>query len=222
MAEPRTSAILVLAFSCLTLGHSVRADQVEIPSYSAATKQAYMLYVGASPSESADIYCGVRFRPHPMDPRRRPTDWLSLEHAYPADWMADVFGCNSRTDCRKHRTKAKRNRFNHAEDDLHNFWPALANLNSARGKRLFGELPGSETREIDLHGRTFVCDFQLEGNIVEPRTIARGNFARSIFYMCSEYGFPVDTSMFATLKRWNRDDPPTLFERERNRKIEKI
>jgi endonuclease I len=48
-----------------------------------------------------------------------------------------------------HPTKAKRDRFNHAEGDLHNLWPALTNLNSARGKRLFGQLPGSETREVD-------------------------------------------------------------------------
>jgi deoxyribonuclease-1 len=46
--------------------------------------------------------------------------------------------------------------------------------------------------------------------------------ARSIFYMCKEYGFPVDPDMLTVLKKWNRDDLPTRAEKARNDKIEKI
>jgi len=213
--------VLVLAIGLLAV-QLASADQTQISSYSAATKKAYALYVDALPSQATDIYCGLRFKVDPENPDRRPATWLSLEHAYPADWMADVFGCANRTECRKHSDSNSRTRFNRAEGDLHNLLPALINLNSARGKRLFGEIPGSDTREVTIGTKTFTCDFQLEGNMVEPRRIAKGNLARGILYMCSEYDFPVDPDMLAVLKRWNRSDRPTVFERTRNDSIEQV
>jgi endonuclease I len=196
---------LVVAFAVLAVGplgiQLVSADQTKISSYSAATKQAYALYVDARSNLSTDIYCGLRFKVDPENTDERPATWLSLEHAYPADWMADVFGCANRTECRKHSDTASKARCNHAEGELHNLLPALIDLNSARGKRLFGEIPGTESREVTIGTKTFTCDFQLEGNVVEPRRIAKGNLARGILYMCAEYDFPVDPEMLVVLKR---------------------
>lgn len=216
----RRAAIFALAI-CLAAPWA-SADQTQISSYNAAKKKAYGLYVGARPYQAADIYCGLRFKVDPEHPDKRPAEWLSLEHAYPADWMADVFGCENRTDCRRDANETSRTRFNHAEGDLHNLFPALINLNSARGKRLFGEIPGTEKREVTIGTKTFTCDFQREGNVVEPRRIAKGNLARAIFYMCDEYNFPVDPDMLAVLKRWNKSDKPTVFERKRNDLIEQV
>ncbi len=179
------------------------------------------VYVGASAQDSTDIYCGLRLSVNANNPKR-PANWLSMEHAYAADWMADQFGCANRADFRVHRSSKIRTRFNHAEGELHNLWPAYKNLNSARGKRLFGEIPGSDNREIDVNGRDFTCRFQLEDNLVEPRSIVRGNLARSILYMCKEHGFAVNAAMMETLKKWNRDDPPTKAEKARADKIFKI
>jgi len=198
------------------------ADQTQISSYRMATTEAYSLYVDARPSQSTDIYCGLRFKVDPSEPEERPTTWLSLEHAYAADWMADVFGCANRTECRRHPDPAKKARFNHAEGDLHNLFPAVKNLNSARGKRLFGEIPGAGARELTIGDKTFTCDFQLEGNLVEPRRVAKGNLARGILYMCAEYGFPVDPDMLVVLKKWNKSDKPTVFERKRNDLIAQV
>jgi len=62
--------------------------------------------------------------------------------------MADVFGVANRTECRKDPDPTKKARFSDAEGDLHNLFPAVKNLNSARGKRLFGEIPGTVAREL--------------------------------------------------------------------------
>jgi deoxyribonuclease-1 len=102
---------------------------------------------------------------------------------------------------------------------LHNLWPAPISLNSARGKRPLAEIDGDEIREVDIHGRIVKCEFQMDGDFVEPRRIVRDNLARSIFYMCAEYGFPVDADVMATLRKWIRDDPPTQAERSRAEKI---
>jgi hypothetical protein len=115
----KTIAVLLLAIAPLL----VLADQTKIPTYAAAGNKLYALYVGTSASDSTDVYCGIRFKVDSNDPKR-PTNWLSLEHAYAADWMADLFGCKNREECRKHPDPAKRARFNHAEGDLHNLWPA--------------------------------------------------------------------------------------------------
>jgi len=89
-------------------------DQKGISSYAAAGKKAYALYVDVIPQDSTDMYCGIRFKVDPND-TKRPTDWLSLEHAYPADWMKDQIGCDNRETCRRHPDPVQRARFNHAE-----------------------------------------------------------------------------------------------------------
>ena len=48
------------------------------------------------------------------------------------------------------------------------------------------------------------------------------NIARSIFYMHSQYGAPVDKDMLLELKRWNRQDPPSNQEMIRNNRIEEL
>lgn len=212
-------SVVICTLVCAQLSY---ADQTQISSYRMATTEAYGLYVDPRPNQPTDIYCGLRFKIDPEEPEERPTTWLSLEHAYAADWMADVFGCDNRTDCRKHSDPTKEARFNHAEGDLHNLFPAVKNLNSAREKRLFAVIPGTETREITIGDKTFTCDFQLQGNFVEPRRVAKGNLARGILYMCAEYDFPVDPAMLVVLKRRNRSDRPTAFERKRNDIIEQV
>jgi deoxyribonuclease-1 len=57
---------------------------------------------------------------------------------------------------------------------------------------------------------------------VEPRDVARGNIARSIFYMKTQYGVTIPADLTALLKKWNRQDPPSEQENARNDKIEEI
>jgi deoxyribonuclease-1 len=118
--------------------------------------------------------------------------------------LADALGCGNRTTCANDAPVDVKERFNRAEADLHNLWPAVASLNFSRGGRLFGHVgSASQTakRAVKIGAQTFHCQFENVEGIVEPRRIVRGNLARSIFYMCEEYGFPVETAMLDILKR---------------------
>ena len=124
------------------------------------------------------IYCGVRFKQRGKTVDGRPT---SIEHVYPQSWVAKELGCINTTECRK-----SNERFNHAVAHLHNMYPALKSVNSSRGNALLGIIAGENWRYPD-------CDFERAPGIAEPRPIARGNLARSIFYMHKNTVFPSPT-----------------------------
>ncbi len=220
----------IILFSVLFAG-TVGAQQTRITDYDSARDRVfYRLYAKVPQYEATDIYCGLKFRVDPAvldlpenQKTGNPAPWMTAEHAYAAQWMADHFQCGNRKTCNSSQTPPDtRSDFNHAVADLHNLWPAVGNLNSARGDRLFGELKDKSKRTIKPKGqeKTFECDYQQQGETVQPRRIARGNLARSIFYMCKEYGLPVDPAMLVVLKKWNKQDKPTQGERRRNDKIE--
>jgi deoxyribonuclease-1 len=62
---------------------------------------------------------------------------LTIEHAYPADWIATHHGCLNRNECPIPA-------YSFAEADLHNLWPAIGAINSSRGDKPYGEIPGNE------------------------------------------------------------------------------
>jgi deoxyribonuclease I len=144
---------------------------------------------------------------------------VTVEHVYAADWIADRFGCPSR-DC-SHPT------YKRAEADLHNLWPALGAINSSRGNKLFGEIPGERRTLPPSIAADSTCDYERTAGvngqdaIVEPRKVIRGDIARSLFYMHVEYDLGLK-GMLPMLKRWNRLDPPNARERWRNNEIEKL
>ena len=177
------------------------ADQTQIPDYREARE---IFWQKLYPSGGWTLYCGERFEGRSRE--------LNVEHIYPASWMAKHLGCGSRRECQR-----TRERFNRMEADLHNLYPALASINRARSNYLFGEIPG-EPRELGD------CDFERDRDrrVAEPRPIARGNVARAIFYMHAEYGLPIPAEMLPVLKRWNRKDPPSCAEMQRNNRIEAL
>jgi deoxyribonuclease-1 len=183
---------LVMVLASIT---TARADQTKIPGYD-QTRPIFwdQLY----PDGGFTLYCAQPFT-------RRIG--LHVEHVYPASWMVDHIGCSSRKACR-----ANSPRFNLMEADLHNLYPARAGTNGARSNMIFGEVPG-EAREF---GNT--CDFEIDTvkKIAEPPPEARGNVARSIFYMHQEYGLPIDQALLLILKAWNLEDPPDSEEWRRN------
>lgn len=203
---------------------AVYADQTVIRDYAETrSRHFYGLYIGVAARDAADVYCGVRFTVSPSSSGsgyQGPGKWLNIEHAYPAQWMANSLGCLDRKICPKDPGVGER--FDRAEADMHNMWPALAKLNSSRGQRHYAEIVGETPMNVDIGETTFTCDFENDGTAVEPRSNVRGNLARSIFYMCKEYGFPVPKGMMPLLRKWNRNDPPTRAERTRAERIAEI
>ncbi len=214
------NAKLVIAIT-LFASPSAWGDQTVISTYKKALDEVFWgYYVGKKGDESREIYCGISFKAIPrengkgfMAKKVLDEEIISIEHAFPAQWLALSLQCKNRVECRTNPTVGKR--FNHAEADMHNMWPSLQKLNASRGDRPFAEIEGEEQREIPIGDRVFVCDFENNGEWVEPRPKVRGNLARSIFYMCAEYGLSVPKGMMPFLRKWNREDPPTPAERRR-------
>ncbi|MGK7942014.1 MAG: endonuclease I family protein [Crocosphaera sp.] len=195
--------VMLTAFMPLAI-----ADQTRIPDYDTARDEFFWDDLYRNGGET--LYCEEFVR--------RPGRLFNVEHVYPASWMKEAGGCagQSRRNCRRNSR-----RFNLMEADLHNLYPALADINRDRNNYPFAILPGSAT------GR---CDFEVRDRqrLVEPTPTARGNIARAVFYMNSEYGasieppFSTSVQQEPLLKAWHCADPVDDEERRRNDDIERI
>ena len=154
------------------------------------------------------LYCGIRFG---ADRRTEDGANVVIDHVYPTELLLKVAGCDNRSDCRD----GGNGRFAKMEADLHNLYPTRQSLFSFRSGRRYGLVEGEDWRFDD-------CDIEWKDNVFEPRPLARGNVARSIFYMRATYRVPVDAALLRLLKDWNREDPPSEQERARNDQIEKL
>ncbi|MGB1800510.1 MAG: endonuclease [Gammaproteobacteria bacterium] len=154
------------------------------------------------------LYCGYRF-----DPAKTLTEGrlFVIEQIYPVSWMLEHLSCNSRRQCRLD----EKSRFTRMEADMHNLYPVWQEIDISRRDTRFGLIEGEDWRYDK-------CDFERRFGITEPRPLARGNIARSIFYMHNEYGVPIDKKMLKVLKLWNREDPPSKQEILRNNIIEEL
>ncbi len=154
------------------------------------------------------LYCGYRFDQTHSGKQGRH---FVIEQIYPSSWMLKSLDCGSRQRCRADDNS----RFTRMEADMHNLYPVWQEIDVIRRDTVFGIVSGEDWRYED-------CDFEKKLNVSEPRPIARGNIARSIFYMHSEYGVPIDPEMLRVLKTWNREDPPSNQELARNNRIEEL
>lgn len=143
---------------------------------------------------------------------------MTLEHVYPADWIASFHGCNNRHSC-------EIDDYKFAEADLHNLWPAQGNVNSSRSDHLFSELP--DTISENRYAKKGCADFERNYRVadedirIEPRDEVKGAIARSLLYMADEYGLPLH-GMREMLLIWNRNYPVSFEELWRNRQIEAL
>lgn len=179
---------------------SVFADQFQIPIYRDAEK---IFWEKLYEKGGWTLYCGERFDSQAS---------IVIEHVYPMTWAREHLQCQSEKQCRQENAQ-----YNRIESDLHNLYPAMERISQARADYRFDLISG-EYRDF------FECDFEHDAHdkLVEPRPAARGNVARAIFYMHTEYGLPLDANMLEVLKQWNKQDEPSKDEIRRNDLIEKL
>ena len=154
-------------------------------------------------SDYETLYCGVE-----MSSGSRVT----VEHVYPASWIAKALGCKDRNSCSVQKYKE-------ASSDLHNLWPAEKRYNSSRRDLRFGEIEG-ETPRFENSG----CDFERttgKNAVVEPRDEVKGVIARSFLYMVHWYDLPTN-DLLPLMVQWHLEYPPTEKELKRHSLIEKI
>ncbi|MDH5326281.1 MAG: endonuclease [Gammaproteobacteria bacterium] len=176
---------------------AVEAEEVEVEP-APHNHPFWQLY----PEGGWTLYCGEHFTAQSN---------IVAEPVYSAYWIKRFFSCSSLEECRSKQT------FREIENDLHNLYPALPMIVLARKDDDYGIVAG-EFREY------FECDFEHDGqqHVVEPRPIARGNIARSLFYMHKNYGLPLKSTQFNLFMDWHKNDPPSKDEIRRNELIEKL
>ncbi len=178
------------------------AGQTKIPDYQTAKR---IFWSKLYRDGGTTLYCAKNFG----KPRGRS---LNVEHIFPMSWVTHELNCGTRKECRHHSDQ-----FNRIEADLHNLYPARADLNDERGSFPFGQVDGERRK----YGS---CDFEVDfkRRQVEPRPEVRGDIARAMFYMAETYGFKIFGRQARMLKRWHVNDPPDATERRRNDKIDQL
>ena len=156
------------------------------------------------PNGGEGLYCGV-----PFQARDRR---YNIEHVYPMAWVTRALRCGDRRQCRRGST-----RFNRIESDMHNMYPALKDLNKARGAYPYREIRGEQWFERG-------CDIEIDhrARAVEPRPAVRGDIARAMLYMADRYDLEIYARQRRLLEQWHREDPPDEHERRRNRAIKRV
>ena len=93
----------------------------------------------------------------------------------------------------------------------------IGEVNEQRRHYRLGLVPG----EPRAFGR---CDFEVDGQagVAEPRETIRGDLARIHLYMEAVHGIRLSDPQRTLFERWHRNDPPDAWERERDRRIERL
>lgn len=193
----------LFASLCLFSGIASVTAQDRITDFDTARR---LFWESLYPAGGWTLYCGLRFEAEANGDGVMAT----IDHIYPMPRVYEQLGCGSRFRCKQQQAA----KYNAIEADLHNMYPAAGKLVISRADTVFGEIDGEGSRYQD-------CDFERSRRIIEPRDIAKGNIARSLFYMHAEYGLPLPEDI-DMLKEWNRADPPSEQEINRNDTIEPV
>ena len=156
------------------------------------------------PDGGKTLYCGHKFQPFDRE--------VNVEHVFPMSWVTRKLRCGKREQCRHNSS-----RFNLIESDMHNLYPALRDVNQARGSMAFAEIKGENHY---FKGCDFEVDFHARR--VEPRPEARGRIARAMLYMADEYDLDLYQRQRRLMEQWNRRYPPDAEERRHNRAVKRI
>ncbi len=193
-----------LLFLCTIFSICVSAEKLNDYDYIATSSFWKELYPGGGWS----LYCGYKFA---VSKKTASGLNIGIEHIYPTARMTKDAACDSRMQCRESRNE----KFIRMEADLHNMYPASQSVITHRYNFNYGLINGEDWRFED-------CDLEWKSGVIEPRQIARGNIARAMLYMHSQYKIPVDRKTLVLYKVWNKVDPPSKQELKRNNIIERL
>ena len=138
-------------------------------------------------------------------------DNLKAAHLYSVKQIKNALECMTDSQC-----TVKTPAYMYMVSDLHNLYPAEADIETKRRQAAFGSLANSARMPNDLG-----CNTQATFHLIEPSAEAKGNIARAYFYMHHAYRLPLGAEL-ALLKKWHEDDPVDAAELARNDKIAAI
>lgn len=167
-------------------------------------------WVGKSGGRVDHNSCGYRVRS--QENRAERTEW---EHALPASSFGQQRQCwqnGGRKNC-----TANDPVFSRMEADLFNLFPSVGEVNGDRSNYPFGVAQvavgqyGQCQSKTDFKGRTF-----------EPRDEAKGQVARTLFYMHDHYNLRMSDQQQRLMMAWDKQFPVTAWESERNKRITRV
>ncbi|HET8707458.1 MAG TPA: endonuclease, partial [Pseudomonadales bacterium] len=128
---------------------------------------------------------------------------------YDMNWFKDYLKCGSRFQC------MKTPEFQRIASDLINIFPEYKEIARDHQPLQFGMAENLQPKHAELK-----CAYKSTFSMAEPPDNAKGDIARIIFYMHTEYGLPMKGDLI-TLKQWNTLDPPDAAEKTRDAAIQK-
>lgn len=216
--------LLTAALAFLLSTHALAEPPATFTAAKVVAKQK--IFFDQAQGPAGELYCGCKWEwmgksGGRIDPascgyetRKQQTraDRIEWEHIVPA-W---VFG--HQRQCwqnggREHCV-ADDPVFRAMEADLFNLYPAVGEVNGDRANFNYGMAQGVQPQ----YGRcTTRIDFQERA--AEPRDEVKGLVARVTFYMFDRYGLNMSRQQQQLLMAWDKQQPVTAWERERDRRI---
>lgn len=147
---------------------------------------------------------------------RKILDWV---HAVPVAVFSKSLKCWNEALCRQGRQSGDNGarccnvlsqKFKKREADMHNLFPAIAS-DDGDEMESFPVFGGSEEYNF--------CSGESKPGL-SPQPGARGDIARAYFYMARQYKFEIADDLEDRLRQWHLEDPPDMWEEERNSEIE--
>ena len=129
-------------------------------------------------------------------------------YIYATVWMRDYLECGTPWQCRSDNRDYQR-----MASDLHNIYPEESRFEIERGAAKFEDLNPKTPEEG--------CGYKRAFGVIEPPDRIKGDIARALLYMHATYQLPLYGDL-NQLKRWNRLDPPSISEMDRNLRIADI
>ena len=219
---------LLLLILLLPIKTYAESPPHNISSFSQAKKIAAEIYA----DQPESFYCGCQFDGKSVDasgcgyqPRKNAKrgSRIEWEHVVPAHAFGHTRECWREAICTNSAGERYKGRkccnkidpiFRAMEADLHNLVPAVGELNGDRSNFSFSMIEG----EPRAYGE---CDFEVDfkRRVVEPRPEVRGDIARIYFYMRESYALPISSKQQKLFEVWDRQDPISEWEIERQRRI---
>ena len=179
------------------------------------------------------FYCGCKYYPSNKDnmidrdscgyvPRNELTkkgkineraNRIEWEHIMPAENFGRHLACwkdGGRKACSKDPI------FNKMEADMHNLVPAIGELNADRSNFRYG----ADKPKVGMYGECkFEVDFDAKRAYIKDDI--KGDIARTYLYMSKTYNINLSDQERKLMEAWDRQDPISEWEIEKNKRIEK-
>ncbi|RDU69810.1 endonuclease [Helicobacter brantae] len=144
------------------------------------------------------------------------TQRIEWEHIMPAQNFGKHLPCwreGGRKACQKDPT------FTKMEADMHNLVPSIGEINGDRSNYRYAQA-GKEV-PFNQYGKCrFYVDFKNKR--AYPRDEIKGDIARAYLYMSKTYNIPLSSQERKLMEAWDKLDPISEWEKEKNRRIEQI